>query len=599
MNRPGTPWIAAIFFVCSLLSGCVQIVQPNSGQSFPYPAPPIQATIGFRSPVCPGTFQVTLDGNNVTGQFSPQPPANTEPQATFTNLAPGSHTLSVNVQTLQYWFLIPYCGSASDSVTFSIQAPPLPKLAFSPVGPLTINAGSSSSENVTSSAAPSSATTISLSVSSFSAAVPGSTSIASGQTTSSSFSVTGQSAGSATVTAAASGFQSATLSVAVKPVITKLNPTSGLRGTSITITGVGFAAGSTLNFGCQNVTATFISSTQLTVSVPSCVSPGTLSLQVTTNGQQSNSATFTVLPTEVVLAASANNQFFVTIDFTKTPPATVDTNIPYSGGSVLTCSGSTVAVGNRNGSQVVLFNISNPAAPAQLGQPIPALLSGISAIKLNSNRVLAGELNGSRVVLIDVTNPTSPVVGTPITTQISSVTSTGLSGSNAVVAGTNNFPMDIMNVSNPSQPTQTSFDPGLGGGLKTALDGTSAAAGSPLGSTVKLVNITVPSDISSVNSGLNGVFSIAIKGSKVVAGSSNSFNAALIDFTNLSNPVVTPINPGNGGGWNVTMTATRVALGNITGNNVDLFDISGSTPVSLGNAITGLNSIGNVCISDF
>lgn len=589
--------VTMVLLACGLLSGCVQIKQPTNGQSLPFG--PVVAQVGFTSQECPGTFQVTLDGTDVTGQFSPQPPANTLPQATFTSLAAGSHTLSASAQTYQYWFLIPYCGSGSDSVTFSIQSPPLPLLGFSPPGPITINSGNSTSEKVTASAAPSTATSVTLSVTTSNAAVPGSTSIASGQTSSPSFSVTGKLGGSATVTAAATGFQSSTLSVAVKPVITKLSPASGVRGTIITITGVGFATGSTVNFGCQSVTATFVSSTQLTVALPSCVSPGSVSLQVTTNGQQSNSMTFTVLPTEVVTAAGANNQFFVTIDFTKTPPATVNTNIPYSGGSLLTCSGSMVAVGNRNGGQVVLFNISNPVAPAQIGQPIQTGLSGIGAIKLNSNRVLVGELNGFRVVLIDVTNPASPVVGSAITTSISSVTSTGLSGSNAVVAGTNNFPMDIMNFSNPTQPTQTSFDPGLGGGLKTALDGTMAAAGSPLGSTVKLVNITVPSDISSANSGLNGVFSIAIKGSKVIAGSSNSFNAALIDFTNLSAPIVTPINPGNGGGWNVTMTATHAALGNITGNNVNLFDISGSTPVSLGNAATGINSVGNVCIADF
>src|SRR5690606_1009400 len=82
-----------------LLAACVSIVAPPD--QFVSPTGSVQAEVGFRSQVCAGTFEATLDGADVTGQFSPQPPAASRPQATFSNLAVGQHTLTVSAETLQ------------------------------------------------------------------------------------------------------------------------------------------------------------------------------------------------------------------------------------------------------------------------------------------------------------------------------------------------------------------------------------------------------------------------------------------------------------------------------------------------------------------
>lgn len=617
----------SLFLACSFLSACVQIVQPTNGQSFPFPPGPIQTQVGFRAQVCVNTFQATLDGNDVTQQFSPQPPAATLPQATFANLASGSHTLSVSVQTLQYWFLIPYCGSASDSVTFVIQSPPLPKLSFSPAGPLAISAGASSSVKVTTTPAPANATSISLTVSSASVTAPGSTSIAGGQTSSPSFSVNGVIGGSATVTAASTGFQSGTLSVTVQPTITSLSPTSGLRNTPVAINGKGFTNGSTVSFGSQSPTVTFVSSSQLKITVPSTLSfpPGSTLVHVTTNSQNSNTVSFNVLPVEVVTAVPGKNAIysnFAVIDFTQSPPSMVKVNPPYAGQSVVTCNGSMIAVGNMSAglTQIVLYDISNPALPKQIGAPISTGLANISAIKWNGTKILAGESfgTGQQVVLIDVSNPSSPTVGAPVnacvtvggsTSCITGIGSVGLSGSKAVVAGTNSPNIDIMDFTNPTQPTQTLLNPNLGTGLKAALDGTLAAVGPlSLGNafmTVALVDITQPAVVSQSPVDILGVTSIAIKGSQVVAGSANYTRVDLIDFTNRSNPSMVPFDPQLSGGWNVTRTASRLALGNNSPtnlnniSNVALFDVSGASPVTLGTLNTVFAPVGQVCISDF
>lgn len=79
------------------------------------------AEVSFRSQVCAGTFNAALDGNNVTGQFS-QLSGSQVQQATLTNLAPGRHTLAASADTLQWWFLIPYCGGGSDTANFCVAA---------------------------------------------------------------------------------------------------------------------------------------------------------------------------------------------------------------------------------------------------------------------------------------------------------------------------------------------------------------------------------------------------------------------------------------------------------------------------------------------
>lgn len=123
-------WV--ILLACSLVTGCVSITKPPY-DGFPSPTNTVQAEVSFRSQVCAGTFQATLDGNNVTQLFTPQPPANTLPQATLTPVYGGSHTLSVSADTLQYWILFPYCGAGNDTVKFTTVGPPAPLADLWPV----------------------------------------------------------------------------------------------------------------------------------------------------------------------------------------------------------------------------------------------------------------------------------------------------------------------------------------------------------------------------------------------------------------------------------------------------------------------------------
>ncbi|HZT44291.1 MAG TPA: protease pro-enzyme activation domain-containing protein [Chthonomonadaceae bacterium] len=83
------------------------------------------------------------------------------------------------------------------------------------------------------------------------------------------------------------------------PTITSISPSSATAGGSaftLTVNGTNYVSGATVNWNGSALSTTFVSSTQLTASVPSSdiATAGTASVTVTANGQTSNSVTFTI-----------------------------------------------------------------------------------------------------------------------------------------------------------------------------------------------------------------------------------------------------------------------------------------------------------------
>ncbi|MBV8389328.1 MAG: IPT/TIG domain-containing protein, partial [Mucilaginibacter sp.] len=82
------------------------------------------------------------------------------------------------------------------------------------------------------------------------------------------------------------------------PAITSFSPTSGVAGTTVTITGTGFNSayyGTTVSFGTVNATILSITSTSITVLVPSNTGNGAMKIVVNSGGQiVTSSSNFTV-----------------------------------------------------------------------------------------------------------------------------------------------------------------------------------------------------------------------------------------------------------------------------------------------------------------
>ena len=82
----------------------------------------------------------------------------------------------------------------------------------------------------------------------------------------------------------------------VKPKITTFSPPSGSIGTLVTINGSGLIQATSVKFGTVKATAfTVVSDSEVTADVPSGLSPGTVTISITTPGGTANSSTkFTV-----------------------------------------------------------------------------------------------------------------------------------------------------------------------------------------------------------------------------------------------------------------------------------------------------------------
>src|SRR5699024_9325101 len=83
------------------------------------------------------------------------------------------------------------------------------------------------------------------------------------------------------------------------PTITKINPNSGLEGTTgVKIEGTNFSStpgDNTVKFGTQGATVTSATATEMGVTVPGGLTPGEYDLTVEVGGKTSDPKTFTVL----------------------------------------------------------------------------------------------------------------------------------------------------------------------------------------------------------------------------------------------------------------------------------------------------------------
>ncbi len=81
----------------------------------------------------------------------------------------------------------------------------------------------------------------------------------------------------------------------VKPKITSFTPPSGSTGTPVTINGTGLIQATAVKFGTVLATFTVVSDSKVTADVPSGLSPGPVTISITTPGGTANSpTTFTV-----------------------------------------------------------------------------------------------------------------------------------------------------------------------------------------------------------------------------------------------------------------------------------------------------------------
>jgi hypothetical protein len=166
----------------------------------------------------------------------------------------------------------------------------------------------------------------------------------------------GATSGSITVTTNGMTATSTSFTVIPPPTITTINPTSGLPGSNVTITGTNFngsPAANTVKFNGVAATVSTASSTELVVVVPGTATTGAVSVEV--NGISVSGPTFTVIPPVTITSISPQAGpacTSVTINGTNFSTTAADNVVKINGVSVTVTSASETQLVATVGSSV-------------------------------------------------------------------------------------------------------------------------------------------------------------------------------------------------------------------------------------------------------
>ncbi|GAA3971381.1 hypothetical protein GCM10022407_16490 [Hymenobacter antarcticus] len=172
------------------------------------------------------------------------------------------------------------------------------------------------------------------------------------------------------------------------PVLTSLSPTSGIVGTSITLTGTNFTGATGVSFnGTAAITFSVATATTATATVPAGATSGPVT--ITTPGGTSNGVAFTVCAAPVALARAATVQLDANGNVTITA-ATVNNgstaNCGFATGGGLSVSPSSFTCANRGANLVTLTvtdvfgNVATATATVTVQDNIPPTITAPAAI---------------------------------------------------------------------------------------------------------------------------------------------------------------------------------------------------------------------------
>jgi hypothetical protein len=185
---------------------------------------------------------------------------------------------------------------------------------------------------------------------------------------------------------------------------------------------------------------------------------------------------------------------------TGTDSSAAISSIAFLSDNVLLVSGPSAGI-------VVKVDFSNPVSP--IVTTFNPVVSGGASIDVDAsaNRLAVGDNNSTILKLFDATE--NSLLGTANTT-LGGVISVALKNPMVLAGSPNNF--NVVRVNFSGTPSVTPFDPGLGGGSSTAIEGTIGACGGILGTQVKLIDLapTTPTVVGTANAMISSISSLAI-----------------------------------------------------------------------------------------
>jgi predicted outer membrane repeat protein len=340
-----------------------------------------------------------------------------------------------------------------------------------------------------------------------------------------------------------------------KPAITSFTPASGQVGTAVTISGAGFTAAATVAFNGTSATATIDSDTQISATVPSGATTGTITVT-----------------TEAGIATSASS-------FTVVVQPTISGFTPSSGGV-----GTSVKISGTGftGASSVAFNGASAAFTVDSDIQVTASVPSGASTGTVSITTPGGTANSSTnftfipAPAITSFTPSSGGVGAAVT-----IAGTGFTGASLV---TFNGTSAGFSVNSDTQITATVPSGATSGSIAVTTSGGTATSASTF-----TVVANLPPSITGFSPGSGGVgTSVTITGSNLKSATLVSFNGSVASFKLSGTKLIATVPAGATTGPISVTTPGGIAT---TSGNFTLLSaptITGFTPHSgpIGTAVT-------------
>lgn len=474
----------------------------------------------------------------------------------------------------------------SNSATFTVNAPPPPPPSITSISPtstavgsaaftLTVNGSNFGGDSVVNFNGTALTTTV-VSASQVTASVPANL-------------VT--STGTLPVTVSSGGNTSGSVNFTVTaPAITSINPateTAGGASFPLTVNGSNFVSGSIVQWTVSGATTTlstnYLSSSELTASVPSnlIAAQGSAQITVKTDSTTSNSETLTIVAGPALSGISPDTITAGSASFTLTASGT-----GFASGAVVQWNGSPLTTTFQSANELTATVPANLVASVGSAQ-VKVLSSGVTSNSLTFTIVAAATPTISSI------NPNTITAGSPAFTM----TVTGSGFASGAQVKWNGTALGTVFVS-ATQLTATVL------ASDVASTGTDHVTVSSEGVTSNSVNFTVVSGpaITSLSPASttvgSGAFTLTVNGTGFASGATVLWNTTSLSTTYKSSTQLTASVPASDDASTGTVSVTAKS-GGVTSNAVSFTVVAGATITSLspssitGGTGTGLGAAGS------
>jgi hypothetical protein len=271
-------------------------------------------------------------------------------------------------------------------------------------------------------------------------------------------------------------------------------------------------------------------------------------------------------------------------------------NNPYS----LYVQGRYAYVASPNNNSLVIFDISNPAAPVEISSISAGSGSHPHSVYVQGRYAYVTGENNNTFIIIDVSNPALPVVTSIL--SLNHPFGVYIQGRYAYVTTYTTNTLAILDISNPYSPIQVgTVSTGMSQPQSVYVQGRYAYVASELNGSLVIFDVSnpaLPVEVSTISTGLANPFFVYVQGRYAYVAEQGNSSLVIFDISNPTSPVeLSSISAGLSGPRSVYVSGRYAYVASTNNNSLVTFDISNpASPIEVGSTSTGLNNPYNVYV---